>query len=123
MANKLTTFAQARQQAQSSKEYTDAMVAEVAEAAAESIQEVAEQLPTSISIILAAANWSSKKQTITVAGVTATNTVIVAPEYASQNAYTSAGVYCTAQAANSLTFTCATVPTVALTVNVVILGG
>lgn len=76
-----------------------------------------------VSITLAAASWSSNAQTVTVSGVTADNTVMISPAPASQEAYTKAGVYCSAQAANSLTFTCKTAPTAALTVNIVILGG
>ena len=70
---------------------------------------------------LTVAGWSSKKQTISVAGVTASNCVIVAPAPASQEAYVAAGVKCTTQASGKLTFTCQSVPTAALTVNVAIL--
>lgn len=72
--------------------------------------------------VLAVADWSSNTQTITVTGVTATNTVFVAPAPASAADYAAAGILCTAQAANSLTFTCTTVPTNAITLSVVILG-
>ena len=72
----------------------------------------------SLTVTLAAASWSSKKQTVTASGVTTSNTVIVSPAPASFLAYGEAQVRCTAQAANSLTFTCEEVPTVALTVNV-----
>lgn len=72
----------------------------------------------SLTVTLAAASWSSKKQTVTANGVTASNTVIVSPAPASHLAYCEAGVRCVAQAANSLTFQCEDVPTVALTVNV-----
>lgn len=60
-------------------------------------------------------------QTASVSGVTANNTVIVAPNAASHTAYAEANVRCTAQASGKLTFTCDEVPTAALTVNVVIL--
>ena len=70
---------------------------------------------------LTVAGWSSKKQTISVAGVTASNCVIVAPAPASQEAYVAAGIKCTTQASGKLTFTCQSVPTAALTVNVAIL--
>ena len=70
---------------------------------------------------LTVARWSSKKQTISVAGVTASNCVIVAPAPASQEAYVAAGIKCTTQASGTLTFTCESVPAVALTVNVAIL--
>lgn len=71
---------------------------------------------------LAVASWSSQKQTVSVSGVTASNTVIVVAAPASHTAYTNAGVYCSAQAAGKLTFTCTTTPTAALTVNVLILA-
>ena len=64
--------------------------------------------------------WSDNTQTVTVTGVTATNTVFVSPAPASASDYASAGIICTAQSADSLTFTCTTVPTNAITVNVVI---
>lgn len=70
---------------------------------------------------LTVAGWNSKKQTISVAGVTASNCVIVAPAPASQEAYVAAGIKCTTQASGKLTFTCQSVPTAALTVNVAIL--
>ena len=70
---------------------------------------------------LTVAGWSDGSQTITVSGVTASGNVLVAPSPASQEAYAAAGIKCTAQAANSLTFTCKTAPTEALTVNVVLL--
>ena len=71
---------------------------------------------------LAVADWSSNTQTVSVTGVTATNTVLVAPAPASAADYAAAGIVCTAQAADSLTFTCDTVPSNAITVNVVIMG-
>ena len=66
--------------------------------------------------------WSSNQQSVTVSGVTTSNTVIVTPAPASYNMYCECGVYCSAQAANSLTFTCDEVPTSSLTVNIVILS-
>lgn len=71
---------------------------------------------------LVVANWSSNTQTVNVTGVTASNNVIVAPAPASQADYTAAGIICTAQGAGTLTFTCTTVPSSAITVNVLILG-
>lgn len=71
---------------------------------------------------LAVTDWSNSSQTITVNGVTATNTVFVSPAPASASDYASAGIICTAQGTDSLTFSCQTTPTNNLTVNVVILG-
>ena len=70
---------------------------------------------------LVVANWSSNTQTVNVTGVTASNNVIVAPAPVSQADYTAAGIICTAQGAGTLTFTCTTVPSSAITVNVLII--
>lgn len=70
---------------------------------------------------LAVNDWSSNTQTINVTGVTASNNVIVAAAPASQADYTSAGILCTAQGAGTLTFTCTTTPSSAITVNVLII--
>lgn len=77
---------------------------------------------TSTTTTLAVANWSSNTQTVTVNGVTALNTVIVSYAPASRAAWISADVYCSAQATNSLTFTCSTTPTADLTANILIIG-
>ena len=70
---------------------------------------------------LVAANWSSNTQTITVQGVTASNTVIVGPIPTDAQDYADAGILCTGQALNSLTFTCVNVPATDLQVNIVIM--
>ena len=72
-------------------------------------------------ITLAAAGWSSNTQTVSVSGVTATGIVLVSPDPTDQSAYTSAGIICSAQAAGSLTFSCDTVPSGDIDVNVVML--
>ena len=71
---------------------------------------------------LTVSGWSSNSQTVSASGVTASNTVFVAPAPASQDAYGKAGVKCTAQASGTLTFTCSKTPEEALTVNIVVLG-
>ena len=81
--------------------------------------------PKSVSVTLAAASWDStaKTQTVTVTGVSATETdqlITPVPAMASQSAYYDASIKCTGQAANSLTFTADTIPTADLTVYVVI---
>lgn len=81
------------------------------------------KVPKSVSITLPASGWSSNTQTVTVSGVLADESAQLIqpmPAIASQSAYISAGVICSGQAANSLTFTCQTVPTENLTVYVVI---
>lgn len=79
--------------------------------------------PDRKTVALSASDWSSNTQTVTVSGVSATETaqlITPTPAIASQSAYYEAGIMCTNQAANSLTFTCQTVPTSNLTVYVVI---
>ena len=79
--------------------------------------------PKSTTVTLPASGWSSNTQTVTVSGVSADETAQLIqpmPAMASQSSYYGAGVLCSGQAANSLTFTCQTVPTTDLTVYVVI---
>ena len=72
------------------------------------------------SITIAVADWNGGTTcTKTVSGLTATSTVWVAPDNASQSDYLTAGVYASAQATDSITFTATTTPTSALTVNVI----
>ena len=80
---------------------------------------VVKQVNTTIT--LTSAGWSSNTQTVNVTGMTATGVVMVSPDPTDQSAYTSAGIYCTAQAAGTLTFTCDTVPSGDIDVNVVML--
>lgn len=77
---------------------------------------------STISVTLTTAWWSSSTQTVTATWVTASNTVIVAPDPSSMADYTDWGVYCSSQASNSLTFVCDTEPSNDIDVNVVILG-
>lgn len=77
---------------------------------------------THTTISLAVADWSGNTQIKTVTGVTPTNTVIVAPDASSSSDYSTAGILCTAQSINSLTFTCDAVPSNAISVNVLILN-
>lgn len=76
---------------------------------------------TTTTATLTSGGWSSHTQTVTVSGVTATNTVIVSYAPSSKTAWQNADIYCSAQGANSLTFTCTTDPSVNVTANVVIL--
>lgn len=68
--------------------------------------------------------WGSgtDTQTLTVQGVTSSNTVIVSPTPLSSTDYADAGIICTAQSTNQLTFTCVTVPTNNIELSIVILG-
>lgn len=69
---------------------------------------------------LVAADWSGNAQTITVSGVTSSNVVFVSPAPSSVTDYTNAGIICTAQGTDSLSFSCVTTPTNDITLNVVI---
>lgn len=80
---------------------------------------------TSVAVTLTASGWdsSAKTQTVTVSGVLADETkqlITPSPALASQDAYYNAGIRCTNQAADSLTFTAKTIPTADLTVYVTI---
>lgn len=64
--------------------------------------------------------WASNSQTVSVAGVSANNLVIVSPAPVNFADYAEAVVRCVAQEAGKLTFACEDVPSVALTVNIAI---
>ena len=91
---------------------------------AKAVYDVLEAMkPKAVSVTLTAAGWSDNTQTVTVSGVLADETkqlIQPMPSAASQAAYIEAGILCTGQAANSLTFTAETAPTADLTVFVVI---
>ena len=81
--------------------------------------------PISKSVTLSASGWNSsaKTQTVTVSGVLADETkqlITPTPALASQTAYYNAGIRCTGQSANKLTFTAKTIPTADLRVYVTI---
>ena len=72
-------------------------------------------------VTLDVAGWPSDRHRIAaVEGVTATNTVIVAPAPESIGTYGKCGVYAAAQGEGSLTFVCAKQPEESLTVNMLI---
>ena len=73
-----------------------------------------------IQVTLASAGWSGGAQTVSATHVTATNSVIVSPIPAHQDAYSTAGILCTEQTAGTLKFTCTSDPTANITVNVYI---
>lgn len=76
--------------------------------------------PVAVSVTLATASWSDGTQTVNVEGVTATSSVIVQAAPESRSAWLDADVYCSAQGAGTLTFTCADAPEADLTANVLI---
>jgi hypothetical protein len=83
----------------------------------------AEGKHTTKTATLSASGWSNNTQSANVSGVTTSNTILVAPTADSQEVWGKAGIVCTAQSAGKLTFTCKSVPSAAVTANIVILGG
>ena len=71
---------------------------------------------------LTTSGWSSNSQTVTVSGVvadTSAQLIYVSPaDKASATAWGEAGVFCSAQGANSLTFVCDSTPSANITVNI-----
>lgn len=80
--------------------------------------------PTSVQVTLqgGSANWPSNTQSVTVQGVTTTNTIFAGAAPNSVHDYDAAGVICTAQTTNNLTFECVNVPNNDITVNVLIMA-
>lgn len=84
---------------------------------------VATAIPKAKLVTLTVAGWdnSAKTQSVTVAGILADESkqmIIPMPATASMTAYNDAGIQCTGQAENTLTFTADTVPTAAIQVYV-----
>lgn len=78
---------------------------------------------TSTTATLASGSWSTNgTQTVNVTGVTASNVIIVAPATTSMDEYVSCKIKCTGQASGTLTFSCTSVPSSAITVNVLIIN-
>ena len=79
--------------------------------------------PKSVPVTLTVSGWVDRAQTVAISGVLADETAQLiqpVPALTSQAAYIEAGILCTGQAADSLTFTSTTAPTDDLTVYVVI---
>ena len=79
--------------------------------------------PKSVTVTMTASGWVDGVQTVEISGVLADENdqlIQPVPAMASQASYIEAGILCTGQAANSLTFTATTAPTDDLTVYVVI---
>lgn len=79
-------------------------------------------LPTAVTVTLTVAGWNNKTQSVQVINMNTTKSVVVQANDSSRDAYTDAGIKCTAQGTNTLTFTCETVPTEAIQVNVLHMG-
>ena len=83
------------------------------------------KVPKATKVMLTASDWdaSAKTQKVTVSSVLADETkqlIMPMPTAASQDAYAAAGIACTKQEANALTFKCQTVPTADITVYVAV---
>lgn len=74
-----------------------------------------------LTVTLSSSGWNNLSQSVTASGVTSDNDVIISPASSSHDAYGEAGVRCTGQTSNRLTFTCKEKPTGNLSVNVLIL--
>lgn len=77
--------------------------------------------PAKATATLSKSSWNSNTQTVTATGVLAdelAQEIHVMPKASDMQAYMEAGIYCSAQGNNSLTFTCATAPSVDITVYV-----
>lgn len=76
---------------------------------------------------LTSSGWSTDQgghivQTISVEGVTSSNTVFVSPAPSDVDEYSYCGVVAYAQGSGTLSFMCKTKPTNSLSVNIVVLG-
>lgn len=85
-------------------------------------EDIADAIMTRDVVTLTTSSWNNNAQTVSFSGVTTTNLVQVSPDPTSLKEYGSCGIYCSAQGTNSLTFTCDTIPTNNLIVNVVVWG-
>lgn len=89
----------------------------------EAVHGVDYQLPvTCTEVTLPAAGWQNNAQTVTVSGVTADSAVVVSPAPSSFEDYNEAECRATAQGAGTITFSCGSTPSGALTVNVMIIN-
>lgn len=89
------------------------------------MNDVAQFGATYIQVALPQSGWSALSQTVTVTGIQAAEMaqmITPVPALSSQQEYYTAEVMVTAQAENSLTFTCAQTPASDLTVYVVVMG-
>lgn len=83
-------------------------------------------LPVGLTLTLTPEGWVSEsgvyKQTVTVAGMTGTKTVLVNPTLNSASTYSASEVRCSGQSTNTLEFTAVSQPTEAISVDVLHMG-
>lgn len=79
-----------------------------------------------ITLNLATNDWTLNNglyyQTVTASGVTSANSVLAGPDPESYSEWYLAGVLCTSQSTDSLTFSALKQPSTAITVNVLVIG-
>ena len=80
------------------------------------------KLAVATTATIATSAWSNLSATVNISGVTASNNVIVSPDPTSREVALKAQMYCSAQGSGTLTFTCKTVPTANVVVNVLMFG-
>ena len=78
--------------------------------------------PKSVTVTLAAAEWSNNQQAVVVEGVTIDNVVVVSPDPDDDNysTYVDNEIRCISQSENSLVFQCGSTPSADVAVNVAI---
>ncbi len=83
-------------------------------------------LPTNITVNLPASGWvvsnGAYKQSVTVAGMNATKSIIVNAANDTLTAYSASGVKCTGQSANTLEFTASNLPSTTIKVDILHMG-
>lgn len=114
---------QAQTYAAQAKSYADeAKTGNVADGAVTAEKIAAGAVSSSFTVLLTAAGWADKAQTVTANGVNADNTVVVSPAPGSYTVYGEYTVRCIAQRSNLLTFACEYVPDDDIQVNVTVIN-
>lgn len=84
-------------------------------------QEIESKIPAvGVTATLYSNQWNNNTQSVVVTEVTPTSNVVVTPAPADIDDYVSAGIVCTGQGVQSLTFTCDTVPSNDIVVNILL---
>lgn len=79
-------------------------------------------VPKNLTVTLTSADWVDNTQNVNVVGMNDTKSVIVQANEETKDIYTSAGIKCTAQSTNQLTFTCDSVPNSDIKVDILHMG-
>lgn len=73
-----------------------------------------------VSVTLAASGWSNDTQTVEVPGVTTATNIVVSPAPPSRDSYLASDIFMSAQGEGTVTFMCASTPSSAITVNLLL---